>query len=369
MSIKILTGIFIASFIIQLAYYLLIYLRILFRNNLSVKNNDLLPVSVIISARNEAENLKKYLPLVLNQDYPDFEIVVINDNSSDNTKEILSEFKSEYKNLTILDAEKNLNGKGNKKRALTQAISKAKYDLLIFTDADCYPVSDIWLKKMVSAYSENTEILIGYGAYEKQNGFLNRIIRFETLFNALQFLSFADLGFPFMAVGRNISYKKSVFFKINGYESHKNILSGDDDLFINEAADATNTKIITDFESKTVSVPKQKFKEYLKQKRRHFSSSSEYRLRNKIIIGTEIISRFIFYLFLFILIIYGAEYETAFIFFFIRMIVSVSVIKLFAVKIKEPNILFFIPIFDILIPVLNLIIFSGAVFDKKIIWK
>ncbi len=369
MAIRVLTSVFIASFIIQLVYYSAVYLRIIFQHKKPIKKENLLPLSVIISAQNEAENLKNFLPLILNQDYPDFEVLVINDNSKDDTRNILSEFISRYDNLTVLDAEKNSFGSGNKKRALTKAISKVKNDLLVFTDADCHPVSNLWLKKIASTYSTDTEIVIAYGAYEIRKSFLNRIIRFETLFNAVQYLSFADLGFPYMAVGRNLSYKKSTFLKTNGFESHKNILSGDDDLFINEVADRKNTKIITDFESKTISIPKHSFKTYLIQKKRHLSAGFKYRFRNKIIIGTEITTRFIFYLFFLIFLIVGTNTEAVILLFFIRTIISVSVIHLIAMKMKEPNNLFFIPIFDILIPLLNLVILAGTVFDKKNIWK
>ncbi len=368
MVIRILTNIFIVSFVIQLVYYSAVYIRVLFnKKNGKVENFE--PLTVIISARNEAENLRKFLPEILNQDYPDFEVLVINDNSEDDTSVVLNEFQLKYKNLKVLEGEKNISKSGNKKKALTKAIAEAKNNLLVFTDADCYPVSNLWLKQIASAYSESVEIVIGYGAYEKRKGFLNHIIRFETLFAALQYLSFADLGFPYMAVGRNLSYKKTLFEKSGGFSSHKNILSGDDDLFINEAAKSKNTKILTDFESKTVSIPKQTFKEYVLQKKRHFTSGFKYRLRNKFIIGIEILTRFIFYLFFIVLSVKGDAGGLVISLFIIRLFVSITIIKMYAMKMKEPNILFFIPIFDILIPVLNLIIFTGTVFDKKILWK
>lgn len=362
-------GIFIVSFLIQIMYWLLVYMRVFFAEKIIINNKNLQPLSVIISARNEAENLKNFLPLILTQDYPDFEVIVINDNSSDTTKEILSELKKKYDNLVVSGKGTKNSGKGNKKRALTQAISESKNDLLVFTDADCYPVSNLWLKNISSAYSPDTEIVIAYGAYEKYKGFLNKIIRFETLFNAVQFLSFADFGFPFMAVGRNLSYKKSAFLNTKGFDSHKNIISGDDDLFINEAANKNNTKIVTEYESKTISIPKKSFKSYLLQKRRHFSSAYKYKLRNKIIIGIEIITRFLFYLILLILLIEGNINDFVIILFLFRLIVSVSIIKFFAIKIKEPVNLFFIPIFDVFIPILNLYFLTGTFFDKKIVWK
>ncbi len=361
--------IFLISFFIQTIYYLAVYARIIFIRKQKPKNKCSQPLTVIISARNEENNLRKFIPLIMSQDYDKFEVIIIDDNSDDSSLKMLNNLSENYENLKVLTAEKNTSGKGNKKKSLTKAISKAENEILVFTDADCRPVSNKWLQNIASAYSENTEIVLAYGAYEKQKGLLNKLIRYETLYNALQYLSFAYIGLPFMAAGRNLSYKKSVFVKNKGFNSHKNILYGDDDLFINEVATKKNTKITTESSSKTVSVPKQTFREYIQQKKRHLAAGFNYKTKNKIIIGTEILSRFLFYLIFLYFIVTDYQTKVVLTVFFIRAMMICCVIKFFAMKIKEQNNLFFIPIFDLLIPLINLYIVITRYFKKDIVWK
>ncbi|NOZ35936.1 MAG: glycosyltransferase [Chlorobi bacterium] len=361
------TYLFLVSFIIQLLYYFLIYRNVLRRDEEHENTGLLPPLTVIISAKNEAENLRNFLPLILNQSYSEFELIVVNDASTDGTKNILSEFQSSYNNLQVIEIKEEYS-KG-KKNALTKAVAAAKYEYLVFTDADCYPVSENWLKTIARLYSENIEIVLGYGAYKKQKGFLNKLIRFETLFNAMQYMSFAISGFPYMGVGRNLSYKKSVWIKNGGFLKHKNILSGDDDLFVNAAATKKNIKILTDAGSKTVSIPKNKFKDYLKQKKRHLSTGNYYKQIYKLLLGTEVFSRFLFYVGVIILLCIQKLVLTVILLYLMRIMIIFIFLKKFSDKINDKQNLFFISIFDILIPMLNLFVFTGTLFDKKIVWK
>ncbi len=361
------TYLFLISFIIQLLFYFLIYKKVLKKHKVKENTGLLPPLTVIISAKNEAENLRNFLPLILNQSYPEFELIVVNDVSTDGAKNILSELQSSYNNLQVLEIEGE-HSKG-KKNAVTKAVSAAKYEYLVFTDADCYPISENWLKKIASAYSENTEIIIGYGAYQKQKGLLNKLIRFETLFNAMQYMSFAIFGFPYMGVGRNLSYNKSVWIKNGGFLKHKNILSGDDDLFVNAAATKKNIKILTDSESKTVSIPKNKFRDYLKQKKRHLSTGKYYKQIHKSLLGTEVFSRFVFYVGLIFLISIKKLVLTVMLLYLARIMIIFIFMKKFSDKINDKQNLFFIPIFDILIPLLNFFIFVRTMINKRIVWK
>ncbi len=339
------------------------------RNEVIEKEEKSISLSVIISAKNEARNLQKFLPLILEQNYPNFELIVADDASTDETENILRKFQKTYPNLKVLDIEKENGDVKGKKNALSHAITSAEYNYLVFTDADCYPDSENWLRKIIGSYSENTEIVIGFGTYEKRKGFLNKLIRFETLFNAMQYMSYALSGFPYMGVGRNLSYKKTLWLKNKGFSGHEHILSGDDDLFINAAANKKNIAILTDPESKTISIPKECFKDYVKQKKRHLSTGKYYKIRHKFLLGTEILSRFIFYSGIIIFSVVHKFVLIAIILYVIRIFVLLIFTKIFSDKLKEKQNLFFIPIFDILIPLLNLLIYSGTFFDKKIVWK
>lgn len=217
---------FIAVVFIQLFYYLGIFGKFAFAKPQEVTPKNI-PVSVIVCAKNEEENVKKFVPLLAEQNYPDFEIVLIDDASSDETLEVFEEFEQKYPNIRLVKVENNEAFWGNKKYALTLGIKAAKKEYLLFTDADCYPTSKDWITSMTSQFTESKTIVLGYGGYEKrERSFLNKIIRFETVLTAVQYFSWAKAGLPYMGVGRNLAYKKEEFFNVNGFIDHIQVRSG-----------------------------------------------------------------------------------------------------------------------------------------------
>jgi cellulose synthase/poly-beta-1,6-N-acetylglucosamine synthase-like glycosyltransferase len=283
--------------LVQLYYVLFVHLKLA---NVSIEEVPLSarkPISVIVCARNEIVNLEQYLPTLLSQDYPEFEVVVVNDRSWDGTEEFLEQFGKKYHNLKIvkiLDNDKFIAGK---KFAVTMGIKAAKYDWLVFTDADCTPASDRWLMDMQQPADENTEIVLGYSPYIKKRSLLNALIRFETFFTAVNYLSFALKGMPYMGVGRNMAYKKSLFFKHKGFAAHMHIPSGDDDLFVNAHANKNNTEIRLHRDSHVWSVPNKTWGGYLRQKKRHFGAGKFYKSKHKFILSLQIVFQFLFYAF------------------------------------------------------------------------
>ncbi|NII23578.1 glycosyltransferase [Pseudoflavitalea sp. X16] len=281
---------------IQLLYYWIIFQRLAyFKPSEKIKSQQH-PVSVIVCARDEAANLAKNLPGVLVQTYPTtHEVIVVNHNSQDETRYLLEEFKKTFKNLHIVNLEQEAKGIPGKKYPLSIGIKEAHHEILLLTDADCVPASESWMQKMQDAYGEGTEIVLGYGAYHKQPGVLNKLIRFETFHSALQYLSFALAGMPYMGVGRNLSYKKGLFFANKGFSSINHVLSGDDDLFINRVAKKDNTAIAIDQEAITLSAPKKTFGDWWRQKNRHFTTGKFYKPTHRFLLGLYSLTHFLFY--------------------------------------------------------------------------
>lgn len=262
--------------IIQIVIYLAVYGKVSFYKEKPATATDLPPVSVIICAKNEADNLTEYLPKILTQEYPEFEVVVVNDCSWDNTEDVLREYGKIFPNLKTILIKEDEYYKHGKKFALMVGIKGAKYEHLLFTDGDCFPTGAHWIKEMMQGYDAGREIVIGYGPYIKQKSFLNKLLRFDTFMIGLQYLSAGLANKPYMGVGRNLSYKKDLFFKNKGFATHYHITSGDDDLFVNQAATATNTAVVLSKESFTYSVPAKTFAEWNRQKTRHLSTGSFY---------------------------------------------------------------------------------------------
>lgn len=271
---------------VQIFYYLFFFLRLAIYKPKPKKVNVEHPISVIICARDEAHNLANNLPGVLVQEYKTtHEIVVVNDNSTDDSKYLLDEFKKSFKNINHIELSQEGKLIEGKKFPLAIGIKSAKYETLLLTDADCVPASENWMYKMQDAYDEGIEVVLGYGAIKKKPGLLNKLIRFETFHTALQYFSYALAGLPYMGVGRNLSYKKDLFYRNKGFASINMIPSGDDDLFINKVANKKNTAIVIDKEAHTLSEPKNTWNDWMTQKYRHYTTAKFYKPIHKFFLG------------------------------------------------------------------------------------
>jgi poly-beta-1,6-N-acetyl-D-glucosamine synthase len=290
-----LAGLLIISMAIQLIYYLGVFGKIIRYKSLNLKKH-MEAISIVICARNEAENLEKHLPAFLTQDYKDYEVVVVNDCSTDNTEDVLMDMKVKYPHLRSTSIPLDRKFTHGKKLAMTVGIKSAQNDCILFSDADCYPVSDKWISLMSRNFTEKKNLILGIGLYERKRGVLNAMVRYETLFTAMQYISYAISGKAYMGVGRNLAYTKDLFFNNKGFASHLKVLSGDDDLFVNEATTKTNTTVCIDPNSFTRSVPPLEFKSWIRQKRRHISTGKHYSGTSKRRLAGEYLSRILFYL-------------------------------------------------------------------------
>jgi poly-beta-1,6-N-acetyl-D-glucosamine synthase len=355
---------------VQFFYYLWFYLApALFRQ--SARSSTTPSVSVIICARNEAVNLGNFLPSVLEQDYPGFEVIVVNDCSEDNSDDVLGKFLTMYPNLRISSITKDPKFTHNKKFAQFIGIRAASNDILLFTDADCHPESSKWISNMVSCFTDGTEFVLGYGGFTAEKGLLNSYIRYDCMFIAMQYLGMAIRGIPYMGVGRNLAYRKEVFFRNKGFGAHNHIISGDDDLFVNANASRLNTRVKFGPESHTRSVPAATTGEWVKQKHRHLTTAKFYKLRDRLLLSLEPFSRMIFYTIFIILISFLYLWPYLLAVFGLRLVAQVIVFELMARKLNEKRILLNSVIFDIFSPLINIALYIGMfrVSDGKATWK
>jgi cellulose synthase/poly-beta-1,6-N-acetylglucosamine synthase-like glycosyltransferase len=361
----IIVGILFLAFAYQLYFYLR-YLNGVLRYRTRIKNNKISflaeqpPVSVIICAKDEADNLRKFLPFILEQDYPDFEVIVINDGSTDETEILLNDLCKENPKLKTTFVPVGANNLSTKKLGLTLGIKAAKNDLLLFTDADCMPEDKNWISCMARNFTTETDFVLGYGAYLQKKSFLNRLITYDTLFIGLQYLGMALARKPYMGVGRNLAYRKETFFAQKGFASTLHLTSGDDDLMVNKASNNHNTRIEIAPDSITWSEPKTTFRNWLFQKERHLSASTYYKDSSKLRLFLEPFMRGVFYLTLILAFIFGnlITMITAGVFFIARFVVQTSVLNNSAKYFGDRKHFFMVPFFDIYLPLLNLYILT-----------
>jgi glycosyltransferase involved in cell wall biosynthesis len=360
---------FIVVVAVQLGYYLIVFGKFAFAKA-QKSNPKRISISVIVCAKNEGENVVKYIPLLAEQDYPDFEIILIDDASSDNTLEIFEEFEKQYSNIRLVKVKNNEAFWGNKKYALTLGIKSSKKDYLVFTDADCYPASKEWLTSISSNFTMHKTIVLGYGAYEKvANSFLNKIIRFETLLTAVQYFSWAKIGNPYMGIGRNLAYKKEEFFNVNGFISHIQVRSGDDDLFINQVATSKNTAVCYTPESFTYSEPKTTFKGWFTQKRRHVSTAKLYKPFDKIQLALFYVSQLLFIILAIVLLAFQYQWIIVLSLVGFRYLFTWITLGFSAGKLKEKDVMYWFPIIEIVLIFTQLNVFITNIFSKPVYWK
>ena len=365
----ILLYIFIGIAAIQLAYYLGVFGQFAFAKAQKITPKRI-PISVIVCAKNEEENVVKYIPLLAEQNYPDFEIVLIDDASGDNTLEIFEQFEKQYPNVRLVKVENNEAFWGNKKYALTLGIKAAKKEYLLFTDADCYPTSKDWITAMSSQFTMQKTIVLGYGKYEKiANSFLNKIIRFENVLNTIQYFSWAKLGFPYMGLGRNMAYKREEFFNVNGFIDHMQIRTGDDELFINQAANGKNTTIAFTPESFSVSKAKTTFSEFFNQKRRQIATANYFKSADQVRLGFFYSSQLLFLITALFLFAFQFEWIIVLSIFLLRYIVAWTVVGFSAGKLKENDIKLWFPIVEIVLIFTQVNAYFTNLFSKPIHWK
>lgn len=361
-------GIFAGSFLIQMIYWWLVHARLAwYRTGRSGIRKS--PVSVVICAKNEEENLRKNLPFVLEQDYPEYEVIVVNDASSDDTEEVLREMKEKYPHLRTTEIMENDHIRSGKKLALTVGIKAAHNDWILLTDADCRMAGKKWLASMQRNFNNRTGIVLGYGGYKREKGLLNLVIRWDAFIIAMQYFGYALCGLAYMGVGRNLAYRRDLFFGNKGFASHYELASGDDDLFINEVAGKTVTGIEIRPESHTFSEAKHKWKDWYYQKKRHLSTGPRYRPITKFLLGFELMTRLAFYAGFAWLLSTGILLPWVLGVFLLRLLSTMLVIKLAMDRLTEKYLLLISPLLDLFLPLLfTFMAFSNYVAKKRARW-
>lgn len=356
------------AFIHQIYFYLR-YLRLGGKVTYKADSDVQLPaVSVIVCAHNEYDNLQDYLSILLEQDYPCYEVIVVDDSSEDGSDLLLERWSRQYGNLYHTFVPRGARVLSNKKLALTIGIKAAHHDYLLLTDADCRPESKFWIREMMQGFAnQQTEVVLGFSPYFEKKGLLNHLIGYDTLFNGLQYMGMARAGKPYMGVGRNLAYKRETFFSVGGFKGLLGNRAGDDDLFVNRIANAANTVVVNNPNSIVWSVPKTTWREWFHQKRRHLSVSPQYRTKSKIQVTLEPLSRGIFYASLLISAIVGniELISIALALFLLRLLVQLIIINVSARRLNMRGYSLGLIAYDIILPLITLYMMLTQPLQKK----
>lgn len=360
-----------ACVLVQLFYVLYYFLPLAFHKDPAPQNGaNLPPLSILVCAHNEAENLQELLPLLIQQEYPQpLEIIVIDDRSWDGSHVLVKEYELEHAHVRLVRVKETPPLMSPKKYALFLGIKAAQYEHLLLTDADCRPLSATWAQSMASGFLGGKDIVLGVSPYMQIYGFLNHLIRFETFLTAIQYLSFAKRGQAYMGVGRNLAYTKSVFFRNKGFSSHIRSLGGDDDLFVQEAAQHSAVQIVIDRSAQTSSSPERRWRDWWRQKRRHLAAGRQYQKKNQLRLGLFVLSNALFYVISPVLL--GLQYQLL----WVGLIIGVRYAALYgsylpvARRLQDPLKWWLLPILEVGYYLNYIGIGISVLTTKKVRWK
>ena len=321
-------------------------------------------ISVIVAAKNEGQNIPALINSLSNQSYPAdlFEVIIIDDGSSDNTYGKSVELSKEFQNYTIYQAlTKRYPGK---KGTLQFGIEKADNPFILITDADCRPEKN-WMKSFAAKFELGSEFIIGTAPLLQHKSFVNKISCFENLRTLLLTHWAANIGMPYSAAARSFGFKKESFEKLSGYENTLDTISGDDDLLLREAVKhKMKIDIVANKNSFVYSDAPKSFSEYLTQKTRHIKTSFHYIFIHKVFLAVWHLIN-LFMLFSPVLMIIGSKFLILFlvkIFGDIYLVSSTK--KYFNYKFNFLEIIFYQVIYEILL----IINFLNGSF-RKVKWK
>lgn len=367
--LEITVAIFGTVILLQLLYYTLLFFRFSFHKPKPLLPLNGLPISIVISAKDEAHNLIKTLPVIAGQNYPNFEVVVVNDNSSDDTEFVIKDCINRFPNIRLVNLNSSVTNIHGKKFPLSIGIKAAAYENILLTDADCIPTSDQWLMKMARHYTGKKQMVIGYSTFYKKIGLLNGMIHYDILHSAIQYFSYYLAKMPFMGVGRNLSYTKSLFFDNKGFTSQYHLPYGDDVLFVNKVADYKICAIEYSPDAQTITRPKSHLKSWVTIKSYRNKAQKLFKPKHRFLLSIYNILMPLVYLF-FGLSLYLSLHHPVYLIIvcslmFLKYVVQYLVFGLSAKKLNEKGITPFIIFYDIIFSIINPIIFVITSLSKN----
>lgn len=356
---------------IQIIYYFCVYGKLIFNKkkkqteDTASQTEALPPVSVVIAAKNEEYHLKDKLVFFLEQDYPEFEVIVVNDASTDECEYVLKAFSKLYPCLKVVNIVENVNKFRGRKFPISLGIKSAKYDHIVLAGADCVPSGFEWLKNLARNFSEKKEVVLGFCTYTKQKGLFKFLLQYDNLTTAMNYMGLALSGHPYRGDGRNIAFKKDLFFKVGGFTKHYNLPLGEDDIFIRNVSTASNTTVSLTPESFLSSDAKHTYKEWKRQKIDRLSTYKYYKPSIKFLLSIPNITTLLFYAFVITLLLLSLPFEYVILAIVIKFVLQILIYLKSCKRLGIKRVFIFAPLIELYFLLLNAELRLLSLFRKK----
>jgi glycosyltransferase involved in cell wall biosynthesis len=327
------------------------------------------PVSIIIYLKSSKYDLLQFLSSILEQQYSEFEVIIVTDGISDPDEEALERLKNRYSNLYSTHVPDDTKNVSRKKLALTLGIKAAKYDKLLFTESDSRIQTMNWISSMARHFSSKKTIVLGFSALENAETFSQKFAAYDYLFSNLQTVSLALFNRPYSGNGRNMAYSKEHFIEQKGFVKHRILQQGEDDLFINEIATGENTAVELSDQSLTLTKIND-FYEWKRQKIDRMVTQRFYKQGPVAFWRLESFTRIIFFAALIACFIRGIPHEvllpgSAFFCFIIRFFSQLYIINQTVEHLQLEKFYMTILWFDLLQPFIDFYFFIYRILKRK----
>ena len=324
------------------------------------------PVSVVICARNEEANLRKNLPLLLDQSHRNSEWILVDDASEDATLEVMKTWAGKDHRIRVIEMGSKKHP--GKKEALSKGLAAARNELILLTDADCRPAGRQWISRMAAGLLRESDLVLGYAPLEPEKGFLSKFLRFDASVVAMHYLALAEAGYPYMGVGRNIACRKSLYDSYRPQAGAAAIASGDDDLFVNAVAGKARIEVCLDPAAFMYSSHAPDLRTWRRQKRRHLSAGRFYKKRDLLMLAVYPFALLLLYL-IFLLLLFSGN---AFIALIVCLFYSISAIFITSRSFRilnQSDLRFAMPLLEFLYLVQQIFINLTLILKRPVRWK
>lgn len=339
---------FLFTFLLQMIWYWGLFSRLAFH-----KSKDRLlfkqPVSVVVFTGDTFSNLKENIQQILDQDYEDFELLVVNNSGDEEIELYLESMSKQYPNLQVVNINDKLNFFKGRKFPISIGIKSAHNDIVLLTEPICKPVDRQWIDTMQGNFSRLTDVVLGYSTYPSFSGFFHKLVRFDNMFSGMKYLSLAMNGIPYTGNGRNIAYRRSLFLKKKGFINHYQISEGDSDFFVNRASSAKNTRVEISHVSHTIYNSYIKYRSWIRDKKRELLSLKNYKLKHKILVFSYSFSYILFLAALITLLSFNYYMYFVLGIFLIRLLSQLFITKKCMNQLNEKELLLISPLLELIL--------------------
>jgi cellulose synthase/poly-beta-1,6-N-acetylglucosamine synthase-like glycosyltransferase len=306
----------------------------------------------------------------LAQDHHNYEVIVVDDRSTDGSHDYLFSLQEEHPHLKIVRIDATPDHMNHKKYAIIMGMKAASHELLLLSDADCWPISRGWVSAMNEAFEdESVKMVLGYSQYFPLKSLLHFFIGYETLMTGVNYITYALLGRPYMGVGRNMAYRKSLFMEMNGFGKYRDVVGGDDDLLVQQHAHRKNTRIRIGKDAMVYSLPKKDLKSYWIQKKRHLSVGKLYRSTDKLLLGLQFMFKVLFWGGAIAVTLSGILTQNVLLVLILTLLLQLAAILFFKWRAADKAGIWLMPLLDIVFIFYYISSGLAVLFTKKIKWK